>query len=61
MTSSLNFASKRSRYFGGQRNIDPPFRVNPNPIFDIFDVVDRTESGVAQLQGQILKKAREEV
>ena len=37
---SIKFCIKKKRYFGRQRNIDPPFRVNPNQIFDLLDVVD---------------------
>ena len=38
MTSSANFSSK-GKYFGGKQNI-PPLRFNPNPFFDVLDVVD---------------------
>ena len=57
LTSPLNYASERSKYFGRQRNISPLCRVDPNPFFDVFDVVDPYGKRRSSTPRTVLKKA----
>ena len=61
MTSPLNFASKKSRYFWEKHNINPPFRVNSNPIVDVLDVADPYEKRCSSAPWTNFEKAHLQV
>ena len=56
MTSPLNFASKKSNCFGGQRKIAPFLGLTLTQFSTFWTSLTHTESGVAHSHGQIFKK-----